>query len=386
MTPYRCFVWVTPEILQEVDRRLAGVDWEPAHVDTERGLVELRGEFGSARAAWDELVRAPLGIDDTTQHRNLVASGDLGMLIPQLMGDGPPPSTGILVGDQPDGGNGHSQDTPPGQSVDKETRITAGTGETAESSIAAGLEALGVPSELWGFLSADAQKALSEIIIRDLYRERAAYARTVRWTFAPDAELLSAGPDETRNELAAKILKTRSGLADHQVNLANEEVELRKQAVALAVQDVELRRQSVEAQKVVIDMLREFVAQIRKWTWLANWGLYFLIATVLFGIAVTVALVWMAWDEKISEWAIPAAIFALALFAISPAVLLLRERPLKGLDEAGWPGTQPPAPTPPGSGGSADDTEAAAGSPASTVSFGQTNQPKAYGPRGRLRT
>jgi hypothetical protein len=114
-------------------------------------------------------------------------------------------------------------------------------------------------------------------------------------------------------------------------------------------------------------------------------GSRFLIATVLFGIAVTGVLVWMASDDKISEWAIPAVIFALALFAISPAVLLLRERPLKGLDEAGWPGTQPPAPSQ-GSEGSAGDTEPAAGSPASTVSFGQTNQPKAYGPRGRLRT
>jgi hypothetical protein len=162
----------------------------------------------------------------------------------------------------------------PGGSACRAATGSQPAAETAES-IAAGLEALGVPSELWDLMSADAKKALSEIVLSDLYRERAAYARMVRWTFAPDAELLSATPIRTRSQVAAEILKIRSDLADHQVNLANEEVELRKQAVALAVQDVELRKQSVAAQRVVVDMLREFVAQLKKWTWLANWGLGF---------------------------------------------------------------------------------------------------------------
>jgi hypothetical protein len=47
----------------------------------------------------------------------------------------------------------------------------------------------------------------------------------------------------------------------------------------------------------------------------------------------TAWLIAIAADKQISGWSLPLAIFALAVFAASPTVLLLRERPLKGIDE-----------------------------------------------------
>lgn len=63
-------------------------------------------------------------------------------------------------------------------------------------------------------------------------------------------------------------------------------------------------------------------------------GLVFLIVTTLLSIAgVVYLLTYLTPHKDVSDAAIPIIIFVLALFAISPAVLLLRERPLKGLDE-----------------------------------------------------
>jgi len=58
--------------------------------------------------------------------------------------------------------------------------------------------------------------------------------------------------------------------------------------------------------------------------------------------AVAYTLLKLMPDGKISDAAAPIIIFVLALFAISPAVLLLRERPLEGLDK--WSPGGPAAP------------------------------------------
>jgi hypothetical protein len=102
---------------------------------------------------------------------------------------------------------------------------------------------------------------------------------------------------------------------------------------ALLLQDVELGRQAVAREQEAVELLRVFRGQASKWTALATWGVGLLLVTVSFGIAMTTWLVLLAGERKISVWALPTAIFVLALFAISPAVLLIRERPLKGLDE-----------------------------------------------------
>jgi hypothetical protein len=53
----------------------------------------------------------------------------------------------------------------------------------------------------------------------------------------------------------------------------------------------------------------------------------------IFAAEMTAWLIAIAADKQITGWSLPAAIFALAVFAASPTVLLLRERPLRGIDE-----------------------------------------------------
>lgn len=403
MARYRSFVWLTPELLEESDERFAHVQWAKQRQDAEQGFLELHGDFLDTDAALAEFrlalpeVETPAmlhasylaGSSDIVNQ--LTASSD----IASMLGVPPKPGTGVVVDVTP-GGDGAPRTTPP-DGTTPSPAPDGGTPKEAEpaaeiaQSINAGLQAIGVSSELWGYLRTEAREEIAEQVVRGLYSERSAYARKVRWTFAPEAELLNEAAENSRSELAADVLKAREGLAPHQIALAAQAVELQKQSVALAEQDVELRKQAVEGQQVVVEMLREFVVQLKKWTSLADSGLRILWVTVVFGIVATIALMVFLWADKISEWVIPTVIFALALFAISPAVLLLRERPLKGLDEAGWPGGQPSSPPQQeGSGGSGGATTAPpANQPASissTVAYGETNQPKAYGPSGRLRT
>jgi hypothetical protein len=167
-----------------------------------------------------------------------------------------------------------------------------------------------------------------------------------------------------------EVLKVRTGIAGHQLAAAEKETELRQQAVDMAAQNVELRKKVVEQQDVVADILKEILAHMKRWRGLADWGQRILIAELVVSLGFMIWLFILAGQEnKISDWALPAAIFALAIFAISPAVLLLLERPLKGLDEAGWPGGAAPAATAPAA-TPADGAAPATTTPAATATAG----------------
>jgi hypothetical protein len=398
---------LNPERVGEVDELLADADWTRAEGDLAPGLIELHGDFDSDAAAIDQLNLARLGVESPTV-MNLLPSDASIDIIRELLGPGMAPvGTTVVVApagedskspekSEEQGGQSAPEEPEPPPSRNGARAEQAGdpkakadappkTPPVADAAqiIAAGLQAFVVSDEMWEGLEKSKREELSATVLEDLYKERSQYGQTVRWTFAPDAELVRLIDDGQRSALATKILQTRAGVAGHQVDLANVDVSLRKQAVALAVQDVEVRKQNVETQKKANELLSEVLTHLKRWGTLSWFGLVFLIVGVLFGMGVTVALVAMAWQGDISEWAIPAGIFALALFASAPAVLLLRERPLKGLDEASWPSSpQQPA----GASGETPAPPAAGSSSASTVAFGQTNQPKAYGPQGRLRT
>ena len=159
-----------------------------------------------------------------------------------------------------------------------------------------------------------------------------------RWTFASEAELLGLAPDADRSNLAVDLLKVRAGIAQHQLAAAHKDRDLQQQAVEYAEQDVESRKKVVEQQDTVADILRELLAHMKRWRELSVWGLRILGVELVLSLGFLIWLFILAGADKISDWAFPTAIFALALFVISPVVLLILERPLKGVDEAGWPG------------------------------------------------
>jgi hypothetical protein len=135
---------------------------------------------------------------------------------------------------------------------------------------------------------------------------------------------------EERNALARDLLHSRLALRKHEAARAAQEVELARAGVKAAnLHTTMTQERNAEALKLVAERRK----QVQKWTQLALPGLIALAVTTVFGMAATAWLILLAGRGKISSWSLPAAIFVLALFAASPAVLLLRERPLKGIDE-----------------------------------------------------
>jgi hypothetical protein len=221
---------------------------------------------------------------------------------------------------------------------------------------------LNSPAHLWEYIGAgDERKELALRVGEHLFRERASVARAVSYSVSPESELLrrAAGNDQ----LAKKMLEVRAGLTE--------------QDTALRRLDVEARKQEVALQRALISTIPTLQEQVKKWTWLAGWAPYFLIATVLFAMAMTAWLVEVA-AGKLDGWALAPTIFALALFAVSPVVLLLLERPLEGIDK--WMPSAGSGTADTGSSGSGDSASSARGDAVTETTTSQTTTSRA-GPR-----
>jgi hypothetical protein len=168
-----------------------------------------------------------------------------------------------------------------------------------------GLAALQIPSKLWEDLESADRNRIASNALSSLFAERKRFAHGISWVYAPEIELLDRCAQGQRQGLAKRLFESRAGIADYQLRLEAERLEV----------------------------VRELRGQIHKWTSIAGWGLGLLVFGFLMMLAALGGLMFLVAQGKLSGWALPAAIFALALFAISPAVLLLRERPLEGLDK-----------------------------------------------------
>ena len=194
------------------------------------------------------------------------------------------------------------------------------TGPAPGADLAAkGLEALAVPEPVWADVPDPNRGPLVESVLADLFQRRGSYAETVRWSLAPERELLGRTDPARQEALAERLLLARAGLAKHQ--LAREETR----------NSLEDQRVQLVAQAVAI--ASEMNSQFAKWRKIAGWGVGILIATVIFAAVAGAYVLYWAAHDAIDDWAAATLIFVLALFAASPAVLLLRERPLKGIDE-----------------------------------------------------
>jgi hypothetical protein len=208
--------------------------------------------------------------------------------------------------------------------------------------ITASTAALGDASGLWIHVSEDDRSKLAERVIPRLYEDRSSYVAASRWAVAPELVLFDLLTDDTyRGRIAEAALRVRTGVTDTddkrraaEAARASLENNLVSARVQLVQKDVELAGQRVALAEKGIDMAGELFAHMKKWRAIANWGLAVLLVTTLFSLwAVSYVLRTLLPAEPISDVAAPVMVFVLTLFAISPAVLLLRERPLKGLDQ-----------------------------------------------------
>src|SRR5919197_5598837 len=194
----------------------------------------------------------------------------------------------------------------------------AATADDRAELVKEGLRALEVPRRLWEHIESDDLKAFAKETSAALYAARIAYASRVGWILAPELELL-ADLERRKNEPESlEKFRTRQ-LLSARINLIAEEAES-------ARQDVELKKELVRQQHVVGDILDEYRMHAYTWRTFAGVGKWFLISLTAFVTLVTGFLAFLLYDGKLAAWAFPAAVFVLAVFAISPAVLLIIER------------------------------------------------------------
>lgn len=195
------------------------------------------------------------------------------------------------------------------------------------ATITATIPAFPDPGPLWPDIGKADRGALAKEVVANLYRDRSAFARRSEWVTAPELVLLDACAADEREGLAEELLRVRAQMTDADAKTRDSRAGLEEQQAKLAEKKVALAVKGV-------DLAGEMLEQMKKWRSIANWGLGFLVATTTFSmVAAAYVLLKLMPGKEVSDVAAPIIIFVLALFAISPAVLLLRERPLEGLDK-----------------------------------------------------
>jgi hypothetical protein len=286
------------------------------------GLRRVSKSYSSVDAALADLEKT----FGSGEQYEIVGSGDAMTKILDYYARKPPDhpdAKTVLIHPTPQAPASSPDDTTePGAGTTNNSKTQATEAPTPETSdgiaqvIHEGALLLHSPPHLWDYIDREERKQLALRVGTDMFRERASYARAVAWSIAPESELLRRAA--ANSPLAKRMLEVRAGLTEQDAALRRLNVEARKEEIAL--------------QRVLIATLGDLRAQVRKWTWLAGWAPAFLIVTLLFAMAMTAWLIDIA-APNLDGWAVAPAIFVLALFAVSPAVLLLRERPLEGIDK-----------------------------------------------------
>jgi hypothetical protein len=388
------------------DLSVLGFERPGAAGDVASGMTAVRRALGT-----DDLAGAGVTTEFVTQRPDggdgllrvmAIASGDQ---LGQILGSAfpAPQSVVVQVGTPAADAPATTQPKPP--ATDKAAAAaateakapTAGAdgngasgGSGAEATIAAVETVLGDPEGIWAHLAAGKDELAAEQI-RARYADRAEFARRSQWALSPELALLDlVTDDEERSGLASDVLKVRANLtvndesvrASH-ADLAAKRVDLEGRRVELEGKRVELEGKRVALAHEGVETAREMRRHMEKWRKLAGLAPWFLGFTTTFAmLAIAYMVLKVLPDDDVADATVPIAIFALAVFAISPAVLLLLERPLKGIDE--WvPGSKPAtdapaAPTPPATAPAATAptaTTPTATTPAATTPAGAPGSP-----------
>jgi hypothetical protein len=175
------------------------------------------------------------------------------------------------------------------------------------------------PSTLWAKVRAEERPDLAKWLLERAASARLDLLKKSQWATAPEMALLDLCGEAEMPELARKLLEARTDTtaADRERRTA----------------DTDLAKEKVNTARRVNEMLGESLEQMREWRKLAGLGKWMLIGASAFSAIAIIGVLVLAAAGKLGEVETPIIIFALAVFAISPAVLLLRERPLEGLDK-----------------------------------------------------
>jgi hypothetical protein len=306
------------KLVADVQAKLKAAEIEPAAVTGH--LVSPGGDVDSSGGYAVNLLSSPDFGEISDVFRAAVSSVSSSRASPD---GGPPP-------EPPDTGKEAGKST-----TRDEFPKASGTSPTLAdpaATIAATIPAFPDAQPLWDYVEEAARSELARGIVSSTYTARTELARRSEWVVAPEMVLLDASPQAQREDLAMNMLKVRAGLTKADDDTRTAKATAAEKEAALAGERVAFAQQGVA-------LARETLEHMKKWRSIANIGLWVLAFTTAFSMAAAgYLLLYLAPHNDVSDAAIPVIIFVLALFAISPAVLLLRERPLEGLDKWSPPG------------------------------------------------
>jgi hypothetical protein len=309
----------------------------------------LLGEMAQVHGDLEEWGVQPIGIaghvpDDPRPMPVMALMGGSGLdplyveVVDALFGHGDAPAETSVDATRPPGPTRPPEDKSDSSPAGADTAAAKGgssaASQSGEAAAAAVLTAtvglLADPAPLWTAVGRDGRE-LARTLLKDAYADRSASVRQSGWVTGAELVLLDAIDDpDTRRELAVEMLQVRERLTEADGRLREARAELQEQRVRAAVQETELAKQHAALAEQGVKLIEEGRAQMAKWRSFADVGVTLLIFTTV--ISLVAAGYVLLQVDKIDAWAAPVLIFVLALFAISPAVLLLNERPLKGID------------------------------------------------------
>ncbi|BDZ65466.1 hypothetical protein [Agromyces mangrovi Wang et al. 2018] len=238
------------------------------------------------------------------------------------------------------------------------TEITAGSTASTVDVIAALAAARRTTTAVDAQIDALGDAGLRERYVSALIAEQEDLDASIAWAASSDAQLLGAVGESRRGGIAEELLRAKYGV--------------RREDAALASKRVEFEEQRVRLFEQLVEYSKEFIKQRRAWRSLSKWAPWLLLLMLLASIGLSIAVISLVGAGRIDGWQGGLLIFVLALMAVSPATLLLIERPLQGIDS--WKPTELKAPST-GAGGESDsdgadadtageDAEGDAGKPA----------------------
>ncbi len=339
-------------------------DWaldEAASADAPDGAVVVR--LDRSLTGGHQLSRTGFRLGEELSHQglrpvgmvaNLIGSGDgldaAGKIWAQVWPQGHGPDGGpieVTIPDPAPEGNGKKESPPStdpakkaaapatAEKSDDSGKDTSGAADCCEAeTLKAALGALADPGAIWAWAEDGKRGELARTLLPDLYDNRAALSERAAWLVSPETVLLDRLCEDKRGGLAEELLRARSKLTEADTRMRGSRADLLAKKVELEAKEVELAGKRVDLAENGVALAGEALAHMQKWRSIADWGLAFLVATTVFSMAAAAyVLLKLMPGKEVSDAAAPIIIFVLALFAISPAVLLLRERPLEGLDK-----------------------------------------------------
>lgn len=251
--------------------------------------------------------------------------------------------------------DGEKQDEGKGAGADKSAEPVEPSGGSRADVIRALAAARRDPSaDLQATLSGDAEK-MGKLAEAHLL-EQSGFNEAIVWQASPDERMLALVNEDKRSELALGLLKARlrsaqltdvellelaegTGKSALAAQLLRARAGVPESAADLATQRVEFEKKRVEYLGKAIEYTSEYIEQRKRWRDISKWVPGLLVGTLAASLGLTVWLFCLLAAKAVDGWQAALIIFVLAVVAVSPAALLLLERPLAGVDSFQPPGS-----------------------------------------------